>query len=195
MCHPFELAWAACSCFAPQNVRAIRLVGLFHLMGGGAPRWMMVVSRCRRQLARWRRIPTHHVPPLSVCLSVCLSLWRPWFSMSLRRLDSADQWAIISVGTRPRDPRSAAERLPAGSEWQTEPAVGLDIGLKHRIRALPRRTRSQSRHITRRRYNLQTHVRGTCTMYCGTHKGRGPVVTDGGGGRGVAPLIIAGRGP
>jgi hypothetical protein len=71
MCHPFELAWAACSCFAPQNVRAIRLVGLFHLMGGGAPRWMMVVSRCRTQLARWRIIPTHHVPPLSVfCLSV-----------------------------------------------------------------------------------------------------------------------------
>jgi hypothetical protein len=36
MYHPFELAWAACS-FAPQNVRAIRLVGLFYLMGG-APR-------------------------------------------------------------------------------------------------------------------------------------------------------------
>jgi hypothetical protein len=100
---------------------------------------------------------------MSPVLSVCLFFWRPWFSMSLRRLDSADQWQSYQSGPVPGTlgPLLRGFRL-AASGRQSRP-WGLDIGLKHRIRAFPRRTRSQSRHITRRRYNLQTHVHVPCT--------------------------------
>jgi hypothetical protein len=83
--------------------------------------------------------------------------------MSLRRLDSADQWQSYQSGPVPGTlgPLLRGFRLAAIGR-QSRP-WGLDIGLKHRIRAFPRRTRSQSRHITRRRYNLQTHVHVPCT--------------------------------
>ena len=157
---PFELAWAACSCFAPQ--KRARHSSRWALSSDGRRRASADDGRVslQRRLARWRISRFIMLPDY---LSVCLSLWRPWFSMSLRRLDSADQWQSYQSGPVPGTLGPLLRGFRLALSGQAGLALGLDIGLKHRIRAFNRRTQSQSRHITRRRYNLQAHVHVPCT--------------------------------
>ncbi len=86
---------------------------------------------------------------------------RPRLSMSLRRLDSADQWQSLQLGSQgPARPCAVA----FGWHWHAEPTMAPTLGSGRAFNP-PRRTRSQSHHITGGVISSDA-----CTMYLGTQR-------------------------